>query len=575
MAGFFIVEEGPLSGLTIRFETGDEWLIGRDPESVFQALEDPMVSRKHVMVRLTDEGFICENLSAVNPAQLNGKPIAEPVLLGEGDLVQIGEVVMRFTHDDPQGALQTDDEFEDEEALSSTPTIYDEDEELDQFTLLSQDPSRWVVKAISGPNSGGEFNLEAGKTYVIGKDAGTTDITFQDLSVSRQHARISLGEDGVITVEDLGSRNGVLVNGHKLMEPKALKSQDVIALGTTTLLLIDRDEERETIYSPPSNFGVVPEKESDEVEGKKSWKDTIIPMRHIVIGCVFLILVLVAIGGVFSLFKSSAIEIVKVDESKQIQDVLDKFPSVNFNLTKSTGKVFLIGHVMTEIEHQELMYMIKTLPFIRSVDDNVIIDELVWENFNALLMKNPKWRSVSVSSISPGKFILRGFVASNDEAIKLDDYITVNFPFLEHLNNDVIVEKTLEDEVQTYLLERGFVNVTFQLAGGEVILAGRVSKKDERKFNDMIATLSKAKGVRTVKSFVIFVNASSAVMDLSGKYKVTGTSKFGNIDQYVVVNGKILSRGDTLDGMMITKIMQNTVYLEKDGLKFRINYNQQ
>lgn len=574
MAGFFIVEEGPLFGLTIRFETGNEWLIGRDPESVFQALEDPMVSRKHVMVRLTDEGYVCENLSAVNPARVNGKPMSEPVLLSEGDLVQIGEVIMRFTHKDPQSSLQMDDEDEEEE-LSSTPTIYDEDEELDQFTLLSKEPARWVVKAISGPNSGGEFNLEVGKTYVIGKDAGTTDITFQDLSVSRQHARISLGEDGVITVEDLGSRNGVLVNGHRLMEPKALKSQDVIALGTTTLLLIDRDEERETIYSPPSNFGVTFEEESLEEESKKNWKDTIIPMRHIVIGCVFLLLVLVAIGGVFSLFKSSSVEMVHVDENKQIEDVLAKFPAVNFNLTKSTGKIFLIGHVMTDIEHQELMYMIKALPFIHSVDDNVIIDELVWENFNALLMKNPKWRSVSVSSVSPGSFILRGFVASNEEAIQLDDYVTINFPYLEHLNNDVVVEKTLEDEVQTYLLERGFVNVTFQLAAGEVILAGRVNKKDERKFNDMIDALSKAKGVRTVKSFVIFVNASSAIMDLTGKYKVTGTSKFGNIDQYVVINGKILSRGDVLDGMMVTQIQQNTIYLEKDGLKFRINYNQQ
>lgn len=573
MAGFFIVEEGPLSGLTVRFEEGNEWLIGRDPETVYQVIEDPMVSRKHLMVRLTNEGFVCENLSAVNPATINGKPISEPVHLVEGDLVHVGEVILRFTEKDPEGVHELDEDDEDD---VSTPTIYDEDEQLDQFSLLSNEDSRWIVKAVSGPNSGAEFILVPGKSYVLGKDSGTTDIAFQDLSVSRQHARISLGEDGVITVEDLGSRNGVFVNGHKLMEPKALKSQDVIALGTTTLLLIDRHESRETIYSPPSTFGVPEEEESESEDEKiKSWKDTIIPTKHVVIGAAFGVLVLIAVGGVFSLFKASSVEVVQVNETKQIEDVLEKFPSVNFNLTKSTGKVFLIGHVMTEIEHQELMYMIKALPFIHSVDDNVIIDELVWENFNALLVKNPQWRSVAVSSMSPGRFILRGFVISNEEATKLDDYITVNFPYLEHLTNDVIVEKTLEDEVQTLLLEQGFVNVTFQLAGGEVILAGRVGKSDERKFNSMVGAMEKAKGIRTVKSFVIFVNASSAIMDLSSKYQVTGTSKFGNIDQYVVINGKILARGDALDNMVITKIGSNTVYLEKDGLKYRINYNQQ
>src|ERR1700689_600195 len=101
MAAYLIAEEGPLSGLIVRFEQGEEWILGRDPDEAGQVLEDPMVSRKHVICRLTPEGYLLENLSAVNPATQNGKVITEPILLREGDIIQIGSTFFRFTEMDP------------------------------------------------------------------------------------------------------------------------------------------------------------------------------------------------------------------------------------------------------------------------------------------------------------------------------------------------------------------------------------------------------------------------------------------------------------------------------------------
>ena len=101
MAGYLIAEEGPLAGLVVRFEEGEEWILGRDPDEVSIVLEDPMVSRKHVICRLTAEGYILENLSSVNPATQNGKVITEPVLLREGDILQIGSTFFRFTEQTP------------------------------------------------------------------------------------------------------------------------------------------------------------------------------------------------------------------------------------------------------------------------------------------------------------------------------------------------------------------------------------------------------------------------------------------------------------------------------------------
>ena len=54
-------------------------------------------------------------------------------------------------------------------------------------------------------------------------------------------------------------------------------------------------------------------------------------------------------------------------------------------------------------------------------------------------------------------------------------------------------------------------------------------------------------------------------------FQVTGKSKIK--DKYtVVVNGRILSEGDNLDGMDVTKITPNTIFLERDDKKYRIDY---
>jgi hypothetical protein len=42
---------------------------------------------------------------------------------------------------------------------------------------------------------------------------------------------------------------------------------------------------------------------------------------------------------------------------------------------------------------------------------------------------------------------------------------------------------------------------------------------------------------------------------------------------HVVINGRILRKGDSLDGMLITTIQSNVIYLEKGGVKYRIDFS--
>lgn len=74
-----------------------------------------------------------------------------------------------------------------------------------------------------------EIDLPQGET-IIGRSA-TCHVTIEDPLVSRQHARIRLAGD-VATVEDMGSRNGLLVNGRLLEGRTQLSDGDRIRVGT-------------------------------------------------------------------------------------------------------------------------------------------------------------------------------------------------------------------------------------------------------------------------------------------------------------------------------------------------------
>lgn len=577
MKAFLVADEGPSSGLIIALEEGSKWIIGRDSDTCTHTINDPMIASKHVMISKEDQSFVLENLSPVSPAEINGEEVTGPKTLKEDDTLQIGSTFLRFTFIDPQILSEQEEASENE-----TPTIYEETTDTDILSFSSASLSRWIIKVIAGPNSGAEFSIHEGTSYTIGKDPKSCDFVFQDLSVSRNHAKITLVDTETVEIEDLGSLNKVLVNGKPIEEKIVIKNQDLVTMGTTSFLVIDQEATRETIVSPAklaAHLGSIENEEqaqeslSEELT-KKTWKNMTIPTRHLVTASIFALLVLMTIGGTFSLFSTKPVEMVQIDPDKLISGVLKKFPEVEYSFIEKKGNLFLLGHVLTEVDHQELVYAARALPFVKTLEDNVIIDELVWENTNAMLFKTPAWRGVNLSSTVPGQFVLRGYVQTLPDSTKLSDYINNNFPYLDRIHNQVVVENTLESQIQTILLQNELSVVQFQLANGEVILSGRLGTNFESKIKKAIKTIDSLSGVRVVKNFVVMTKPGAQFINLSSKYKVTGTSKEGNVNKYVLIDGKILGTGDLLDGMGIYKIEENAILLEKDGLKYRINYNQ-
>ncbi|NIV33293.1 MAG: FHA domain-containing protein, partial [Anaerolineae bacterium] len=61
------------------------------------------------------------------------------------------------------------------------------------------------------------------------------DFQVNDTWVSRQHARITWGGAGYL-IEDLNTVNGTYINGERINAPRALRSGDVLQLGTQVVL---------------------------------------------------------------------------------------------------------------------------------------------------------------------------------------------------------------------------------------------------------------------------------------------------------------------------------------------------
>jgi ABC-type multidrug transport system ATPase subunit len=72
--------------------------------------------------------------------------------------------------------------------------------------------------------------LFAGKTQILVGRAPECDVCLPHPSVSRHHARITLGKEGIF-LQDLGSLNGVLVNGRRLGESRYVKENERVGIG--------------------------------------------------------------------------------------------------------------------------------------------------------------------------------------------------------------------------------------------------------------------------------------------------------------------------------------------------------
>jgi len=101
---------------------------------------------------------------------------------------------------------------------------------------VEEEPTQCTPFFIWDDRRGGRFFvIHEGEELVVGRDAEICDVTVRDPAISRKHIGLRR-QGGAVTVEDLGSSNGVFVNGERVQTAQ-IGPGDVVGLGTTQLCL--------------------------------------------------------------------------------------------------------------------------------------------------------------------------------------------------------------------------------------------------------------------------------------------------------------------------------------------------
>ncbi len=94
---------------------------------------------------------------------------------------------------------------------------------------------------VASANGGGERFFElpsAGGVLNVGRHKDS-DVLLVDAAVSRMHARLAVGDDGTLTVEDVGSRGGTFVNEVRTEGATPVRPGDVVRVGSHLIELVD------------------------------------------------------------------------------------------------------------------------------------------------------------------------------------------------------------------------------------------------------------------------------------------------------------------------------------------------
>ena len=102
---------------------------------------------------------------------------------------------------------------------------------ITQERLISGGPARLIV--MEGPQAGQKIKIDG--DIVLGRAIDST-VVLEDPEVSRSHVRITRTPGGAYVLEDLGSRNGTLINGLPV-DRQLLIFGDKIQIGPRVLIL--------------------------------------------------------------------------------------------------------------------------------------------------------------------------------------------------------------------------------------------------------------------------------------------------------------------------------------------------
>lgn len=103
-----IAQTGPFDGK--RWVLDKNTLIGREQDCDI-SIPNRQVSRHHARIKVNSQGVWLEDMNSKNGTHVNGKPILEPVMLQDGDIVQIS-LAQQFIYLSSDATIALDGEID-------------------------------------------------------------------------------------------------------------------------------------------------------------------------------------------------------------------------------------------------------------------------------------------------------------------------------------------------------------------------------------------------------------------------------------------------------------------------------
>ena len=220
----------------LTFESSSKsFVIGRDAKADFQ-IPLTTISRAHARIVETDNVYVFEDLGSTHGSLINGQKLdkGEKKVLRDGDLIELTKAKITCNINIEQ-VIEHD-------SGENTRMIADRAVQGILGRLGDDDDSSPFVRILSGPDEGQRLTLSGGLSqWTLGRSKDS-HLVLNDSNISRKHAIIERGRNGFL-IQDLGSKNGIQINGKRYRKPRLLKDQDEIGIGPMKLLFIDPDAE--------------------------------------------------------------------------------------------------------------------------------------------------------------------------------------------------------------------------------------------------------------------------------------------------------------------------------------------
>ncbi|MBU0515364.1 MAG: sigma 54-interacting transcriptional regulator [Proteobacteria bacterium] len=236
-----IEESGSTRRVTIQ---GDQCVIGREAPAEVVIPDEKLLPRQAVVRRLGDV-FLVEDTSGLGVI-IDGqnKDTAE---IAPGDVIEILDYRLRVWSEE---APEPPDQMDDYEADKTVMIDLGAADERNSFLNFE---AQLVINRTDGQVTGQVYHMDR-ERITIGRHPDN-DVSLPDPHVSGRHVEVFF-VGGEYRVKDLGSTNGTLLDGRRVVEaPFSFGSS--LGLGPYTLTLGARGEEEEALEAPETLTGLV------------------------------------------------------------------------------------------------------------------------------------------------------------------------------------------------------------------------------------------------------------------------------------------------------------------------------